>query len=410
MRSRDLGARSVRALAVAGLLLGAGCAAATDPGTAEVDETIDLLNAWLIPEPVETPGDITEKGRRGDPIDRFELDETLRSLDAGDFVVLEGVPEPPEPTPVAIHVTAAEVLTLDDEPYVAVHVTPPAGGRSGVAGLFPVEPSPASRPVATGRAPVGLWITGAPLFNWGDGGTYRSEGTWHNVAPGAVADDGFSCAGPAADESAPHVYPECLALHLGDDSGRHSPIYGFAADGYPVHGPWADLELLARSSWRLRDYDTVGSATGCAEAGRRTCLLADPLDPAAGTVPAPAPGPTTAEVPAGAFFEDYWFDIGLDDGAPHALDAFNGHAHDDLGYHYHITRIQNGDGSFTDVFPYILGPWFRGELRPGDPHDGGPRLPEGAATSRSPTAETVEEPSPPPEPPALCVPRIAVCD
>ncbi|MYI56903.1 MAG: YHYH protein [Acidimicrobiia bacterium] len=410
MRFRDSCARGSRALAVAGLLLGAGCAAATGPRAIDLDAEIDLLDAWLIPETAEAPAATLEDGAPGDPTDRFELDETLRSLDAGDFVVLEGIPEPPEPTPVAIRVNGLEVLTLDGETYVAVRVMGRAGEGDRVAGLFPVEPSPATTPVATGRATVGLWVTGTPFANWSDGGTYRGAGIWRTVAPGAVGDDGFSCAGPAADESAPHVYPECLALHLGDDSGRHSPIYGFAADGYPVHGPWADLELLARSSWRLRDYDTADSATGCGEVGRRTCLLADPLDPAAGTVPAPAPGPTTAEIPAGAFFEDYWFDIGLDDGAPHALDAFNGHAHDELGYHYHITRIQDGDGSFTDVFPYIVGPWFRGELRPGDPHADGPRLPEGAVTSRSPAVETVEEPSPPPEPPVLCVPRLAVCD
>lgn len=410
MRFRDSCARGSRALAVAGLLLGAGCAAATGPRAAGIDPTIDLLDAWLIPETAEAATATPEDGSPGDPTDRFELDETLRSLDADDFVVLEGIPEPPEPTPVAIHVSGLEVLALDGETYVAVQVTGRAGERDRVAGLFPAEPSPATTPVATGRAPVGLWVTGAPFGNWSDGGTYRGEGVWRTVAPGAVGDDGFSCAGPAADESAPHIYPECLALHLGDDSARHSPVYGFAADGYPVRGPWADLELLARSSWRLRDYDTAGSATGCGEVGHRTCLLADPLDPTAGTVRAPAAGPDTARVPAGAFFEDYWFDISLDDGAPHALDAFNGHSHDELGYHYHITRIQNGDGSFTDVFPYIVGPWFRGELRPGDPHAGGPRLPEGAVTSRLPAAETVEEPSPPPEPPAICVPRVAVCD
>ncbi len=414
MRFRDSCARGSRALAVVGLLLGAGCAAASGPRAADIDPTTDLLDAWLVPETAEAPTAASEDGPPGSPgdrADRFELNETIRSLDAGDFVVLEGIPEPPKPTPVAVHLSGLEVLTLDGETYVAVQVTGRVGERDRVAGLFPLEPSPAATPASTGRVPVGLWVTGAPFLGWSDGGTYRGEGTWRTVARGAVGDDGFSCAGPTADESAPHVYPECLALHLGDDSARHSPVYGFAADGYPVHGPWADLELLARSSWRLRDYDTVGSATGCAEAGSRTCLLADPLDPAAGTVPAPAPGPTTAEVPAGAFFEDYWFDVGLDDGAPHALDAFNGHAHDDAGYHYHITRIQNGDGSFTDVFPYIVGPWFRGELRAGDPHAAGPRLPEGAVASRLPAAaESPEEPSPPPEEPVLCVPRVAVCD
>ena len=399
------------ALIVAGLLLIAGCAAASGPsavGGSEADGP--LLTAWLVPADA-LPGFGGEPAapwwRRNR---RFDLREDYEPIDTGDFIVLEGTPEPPAPTEVAVRATGVEVLRIDAEHYVAVKVASAAGSRDVTAGLFPLEPSPATAPTATGSGSIGLWVTGAPIANWSDGRTYRGEGAWHNVAPGAMGDDGFSCAGPSADESAPHVYPECLALHLGDDSARHSPVYGFAADGYPVHGPWADLELLARSSWRLRDYDTAGSVTGCGGAGRRTCLLADPLDPAAGTVPAPAPGPTTAEVPAGAFFEDYWFDIGLDDGAPHALDAFNGHSHDGLGYHYHVTRVQNGDGSFTDVFPYILGPWFRGELRPGGPHAGGPRLPEGAVTSRSPAAETAEETSPPPEPPARCIPRLAVCD
>lgn len=412
MRFRDSCARGSRVFAVAGLLAGAGCAAASGaPGTGERGAGGPLLSAWLVPAEALPAASVEAPERWWRRNHHFDLLEDHEPADTSDFIALEGTPEPPAPTEVAVRATAVEVLRTGDGPLVAVKVADEAGGGDVVAGLFPLEPSPASAPVATGPAPIGLWVTGAPILGWSGGGSYRGEGAWHNVAPGAVGDDGFSCAGPAADESAPHVYPECLALHLGDDSARHSPVYGFAADGYPVHGPWADLELLARSSWRLRDYDTADSATGCGEVGRRTCLLIDPLDTAAGTLPAPAAGPDTADVPAGAFFEDYWFDISLDDGAPHALDAFNGHSHDDLGYHYHITRIQNGDGSFTDVFPYIVGPWFRGELRPGDPHAGGPRLPEGAATSASPAIEkSAEVPGAPSEPPVFCRPRVTVCD
>ena len=441
---------------MAGLLLGSGCVAAVSPGERDAEDHA-LLSAWLIPEVEEAhhaPESETARDRRPGG-GRFGLDDDLGLSDLSggeDFIVLEGVPEPHGPTPVAIHVTAVEVRTFGGAGYVAVYVTADAANAAAepadadatdavdtadptgtdaddtpadadrpdrIAGLFPLEPSPATAPAATTFGPIGLWVTGAPFRNWSDGGSYRGEGVWRRVAPGAVGDDGVSCAGPTADEQAPHVYPECLGLHLVDDSARHSPVYGFAADGYPVHGPWADLELPARSSWRLRDYSTAGSATGCAEAGRRTCLLADPLDPAAGTVPAPAPGPDTADVPAGAFFEDYWFDVGLDDGSPQALDAFNGHTHDDaghhddLGYHYHITRIQNPDGTFTDVFPYIVGPWFRGELHPGALNAGGPRLAEDAITGR-PTEpdepDGLSDPTPPPEPPALCVPRIELCD
>ncbi len=411
MPSRETGARRSRALAIVGLLLGTGCATAASPEVLDADARA-ALDVWLTPEIEETHhAPASEDARdRGVGGGRFGFDGELDLSGDEDFIVLEGIPEPHEPTPVVIHVTSVEVRIFGDTAYAAVHVAGDDSQDDRIAGLFPLDPLPAAAPAATTAGPIGLWVTGAPFFNWTDGGSHRGEGVWRTIAPGATGDDGVSCAGPAADESMPHTYPECLALHLGDDSARHSPVYGFAADGYPVRGPWADLELPARSSWRIRDYETAGSPTGCSEPGRRTCLLADPLDPAAGTVRAPAPGPDTSEVPPGAFFEDYWFDIGLDDGSPHALDAFNGHAHDEIGYHYHITRIQNGDGSFTDVFPYIVGPWFHGELHPGAVSAGGPKLPEGAVTSRLPTAETVEEPSPPPEPPTICLPRVAVCD
>lgn len=411
MANVERGDGVVRALTLAALLIASGCAAASGPSVPAGSAARSAqVTAWLVPAealPFSGSEPAPPWWRRHH---HFDLLEDRQPIDTSDFIVLEGTPEPPAPTEVTVRATRVELTEIDDEPYVAVRATAGPGGEEVLAGLFPLEPSPAAAPAATGRAPIGLWLTGAPILGWGTGGTFGNEGTWRLVAPGAVGDDGASCAGPAADESAPHVYPECLALHLGDDSARHSPVYGFAADGYPIHGPWAELELLARSSWRLRDYETPGAATGCDEPGRRSCLLADPLDATAGLLPAPTAGPPTAEVPAGAFFEDYWFDATLDDGAPHALDAFNGHAHGDLGYHYHITRVQNSDGSFSDAFPYILGPWFRGELRPGDPHASGPRLPEGAVTARSPAAATVEEPSRPPESPLLCVPRRAACD
>ncbi len=413
--SRERGAHRARALAVAGLLLGAGCAAAS-PDLLDADSQAALLDAWLIPEIEEAhdaPGskDVRDRGLGGG---RFGLDDEFELSGGDDFIVLEGVPEPHEATPVAIRVTSVEALTVGGTGYADVYVESEAAQQDRIAGRFPLEPVPASAPAATPPGPVGLWVTGAAFYNWSGGGTHRGEGIWRAVAPGAVGDDGYSCAGPTADELMPHVYPECLALHLGDDSARHSPVYGFAADGYPVHGPWADLELPARTSWRIRDYETAGSATGCSEPGRRTCLLVNPLDPTAGTVRAPAPGPDPGEVPPGAFFEDYWFDIGLDDGSPHALDAFNGHAHDDIGYHHHITRIQNGDGSFTDVFPYILGPWFRGELHPGAVSPGGPKLPDTTGTTGTARIVEAEEfpeaPGPATEPPFVCAPRLDLCD
>lgn len=409
----DTGARPRWALAIAGLLLGAACAGPAAEGPPGDGNPGALMDAWLIPE--------TEEARRAPTADglrsaaprgrRLGLGQDISPVGDDDFIVLEGIPDPPEPAPLTVRVSAVEERVLGGEPYVAVYVTEDSGERDRIAGLFPLDPRPAASPAATTLGVAGLWVTGTPFLNWRDGRTHGGRGVWHRVEPGAAGDDGFSCAGPTADELTPHVYPECLALHLGDDSGRHSPVYGFAADGYAVHGPWVDLELLARSSWRLRDYDTPGSPTSCDQPRRRTCVLADPLDPAAGTLSAGAPGPDTDDVAPGAFYEDYWFDIGLDDGSPHALDAFNGHAHDDLGYHYHITRIQNGDGSFTDVFPYIVGPWFRGELQPGAVAVPGPSLPDASGTSGVVLAAEPPELAPAPtEPPLLCVRSVNVCD
>ncbi len=385
----------------AGLLLAAGCAAggAESRRSAGAGPT-EVLTAWLVP-----PDDTRERDEAAEG-DKIALDG---GTPADGVIELDGIPAPPEPTSVPVHVTGVDVLTLDGTDYAAVLTDTGAGGER-TAGILPLRPVPATSPAATGPGPVGLWVTGAPFGNWSDGRSHRGEGVWHHVAPGAVADDGFSCAGEGADELAPHVYPECLALHLDDDSARHSPVYGFAADGYPVHGPWVDLELLARSSWRLRDY-AADSPTGCGEAGRRTCLLADPLDATAGTVGAPKPGPDTSAVPSGAFFEDYWFDIRRDDGNIWALDAFNGHAHGRIGYHYHITRIQNADGSFTDIFPFILGPWFRGELHPGALAVGGPPLADATGTARVVLPDLPYDPAPlPTEAPILCIPRIGICD
>ena len=402
----------MRAVLAAGLLLVAGCAAAdAGPDQPAGHSPTAVLSAWLLPgiasdragEPGD--GDVASRHPALVPEGRDRAGDV-----AGEVIELEGVPAPPEPTPVRVHVTSLEVLTLGGVNYAAVLTGFGVAGQERTAGLIPLRPLPASSPAATVAGAIGLWVTGAPFSNWSDGRSHLGQDVWHRLAPGAMDDDGSSCAGLDADELTPHVYPECLALHLGDDSAQHSPLYGFAADGYPVHGPWVDLELLARSSWRRRDY-SPDSPTGCGEPGRRTCLLADPLDPTVGTVAAPAPGPDVSAVPSGAFLEDYWFDIRHDDGSIWALDAFNGHAHDGSGYHYHMTRIQNPDGSFTDVFPYILGPWFRGELHPGALAVSGPPLANARGTARILVPdEPYESPPPPTEPPILCVARIDVCD
>ncbi|MEO2108322.1 MAG: YHYH protein [Actinomycetota bacterium] len=265
---------------------------------------------------------------------------------------------------------------------------------------FPLSPTMAAdgEEAETGLGKLGLWVNGVSIYGWGDGMSYENGGVWQNLAPSFEVYDLDVCDGHAANgDYHHHNDADCLADRIGDTGDGHSPVYGIAADGYPVHGPWVAEGVLARSSWSIRDYNDADSATGCGEAGARTCLMIDRLDPSAGTETASQEGPRTSDivstlrgniiqaVPA-VCFEDYYFDASLDDGTLQALDEHNGHDHDDLGYHYHVTLEADADGHTTNVFPYFIGETFAGVLADnavaqaggaggpgaGGPGDGGP--------------------------------------
>jgi hypothetical protein len=236
---------------------------------------------------------------------------------------------------------------------------------------LPLLPQPASSPQATGLGEIGLWVDGVSVFNWSDAMTYRNQGVWHRTAAVWEADSMDICGGHSANgDYHSHFYPICLAQQLGDNGRGASPIYGFAADGYPIYGPWLAAGVLARSGWVARDYDTPGSATGCGAQGARTCLLVDPTNPANGAKPTSQAGPTTSAIIAGfpghnvqtstgAFLEDFYYDRSC----TQCLDEHNGiDDHDGRGYHYVITVTQAADGSLVPAFPYVVGPTFAGTV------------------------------------------------
>jgi hypothetical protein len=160
---------------------------------------------------------------------------------------------------------------------------------------------------------------------------------------------------------------------LMDQGNEHSYIHAFANDGFPVFGPFEGSNLLAVSCWQLRDYSN-SSVTGCLD-GERSCILKNVHDISAGTLQASIPGPnfsqsirtsTGYELPArlGVFYEDYFYNqscyaqIG-----DQFLDMHNGHNHDGIGYHYHLTVTAD----MHPVFPYSVGPQFYGCIPIGTP-------------------------------------------
>ncbi|MBV1921591.1 MAG: YHYH protein [Pseudomonadales bacterium] len=242
-------------------------------------------------------------------------------------------------------------------------------------GYFPNSPEPATDDVESGLGAMGYWVNGTSVYQWGDGQSYNNEGVWQTLAPVAEVYDVDVCGGHAANGDYHHHFSsDCLGEMVGDEGTGHSPIYGYAADGYAIYGPWYSNGVLAKSSWAVRDYDDASSTTGCGTAGVRDCVLVDEFDVAAGVVAA-ADGPTTSDeysslsgnvfiASTGFFYEDFYWDSALTNLAGEYLDQFNGHdSGDDLGYHYHVTVTQGDDGVQTPAFPYTIGPRFYGKLQ-----------------------------------------------
>jgi hypothetical protein len=228
---------------------------------------------------------------------------------------------------------------------------------------IPVSPTPATETCWTPLGTAGLMVNGVAMFNWTDSFTYDNEGVWYNLAQKLEIYDLGVCAGHAAGGNYHHhLDAPCLEDQLGDTGDGHSPVYGFAPDGVPLYGPWVADGVRAQSCWATRDYSEDGGV-GCDGVGERSCVLVDPHDPTQGAVTATANGPTTSEsvtslsgnsftATSGFYFEDYYFDSTCAAAGGAFLDQHNGHDHDDLGYHYHM----------TDGFPYSFGPTYYGEL------------------------------------------------
>lgn len=254
---------------------------------------------------------------------------------------------------------------------------PSCATKQTPARCFPLNPTPATSACMTGGGAIGLWVNGARVYNWTDGMSYQNQGVWRNIAAKLEVYDLDICPGHSAmGEYHHHSHPTCLQEQLGDVGQGHSAVYGFGADGYAIYGPWHAQGVLAQSCWKPRDYDTPGSVTGCGTAGARTCFLSNPADPSQGTTPAPQAGPTTSQVvttlsgnqlvaTSGFYIQDYYFDTTCAAQGGAALDANNGHEHDGMGYHYHTTRTANGDGTFSDTFPYFIGPIYHGAIPTG---------------------------------------------
>ncbi|HET6879776.1 MAG TPA: YHYH protein [Pirellulales bacterium] len=106
---------------------------------------------------------------------------------------------------------------------------------------LPLEPRLAEAITSVPMGPIGVALNGVVFFNPFEMG-------------GRNAVDGYSevwldsCCGHPQQQGVYHYhkYPSCVKSPFADDGKQHSPVIGFAFDGFPVYGPYEDEGLMAK--------------------------------------------------------------------------------------------------------------------------------------------------------------------
>lgn len=243
---------------------------------------------------------------------------------------------------------------------------------------FPLNPTQnTGTPTATTPGNIGVFINGVSLFDYRDGVSYKNstgqdaggplggmgDGVWNRDAVPAER-TGFDCAKghPAMGNYHHHQNPSAFNLDLqvlstvcnlyaADglyliDSTQHSPLIGYAYDGFPIYGAYGYLNtngtgpiVRMKSSYQLRNI-TVRTH------------YADGSD----VIDGPA---VSSTYPLGRYREDYEFISHPSD--PDYLDEHNGRfcvtPEYPNGIYCYFATV---DANWNSAYPYIVGPTFYG--------------------------------------------------
>ena len=246
---------------------------------------------------------------------------------------------------------------------------------------FPLNPTRnTGTPTNTTGGNIGVFINGVALFDYRDGVSWRSssnslcggpinppcmgDGVWNRDA--VVAEKaGFDCSKghPAMGNYHHHQNPSAFKLDLNVistvcnlytadalyriDSSVHSPLIGFAYDGYPIYGAYGYKNAdgtggitRMKSSYTLRNISTRNTyANG-------NSVTAGP--------------PVSSTYPLGYFREDYQYNT-TSSATPDYLDEHNGRfcvtPEYPNGIYCYFATV---DANWNSAYPYVVGPTFYG--------------------------------------------------
>ena len=244
---------------------------------------------------------------------------------------------------------------------------------------FPLTPAPnTGTPTATSGGNIGIFINGVAMFDYRDGVSWKNstsalaggplggmgDGVWNRDA--VVGEKlGFDCSKghPAMGNYHHHQNPSAFRLDLvvistvcnlyvadalyNIDSEHHSPLLGFAYDGYPVYGAYGYKNadgtggiVRMKSSYTLRSITTRTTYAG-----------------GGAVTPGPAVSPT---YPLGYFREDYQYNA-TTSLTPDYLDDHNGRfcitPEYPAGTYAYFCTV---DANWNSAYPYMIGPTYYG--------------------------------------------------
>lgn len=262
---------------------------------------------------------------------------------------------------------------------------PNQGGDNANLYRFPLTPTQNTGTLTnTGGGTIGVFINGVSLFDYRDGVSYSLAAGTNQGGPGGGVGDGvwnrdavvaekagFDCAKghPAMTNYHHHQNPSAFKLDLTVISNVcdlyaadglyvinpsvHSPLLGFAYDGFPIYGAYAYKNAdgtggitRMKSSFSLRNitvrthYENMNGTTG----------IVDVTD---------GP-PVNATYPLGLYREDYKY-TATTAATPDFLDEHNGRfcktPEYPNGIYCYFTTV---DANHNSAYPYVVGPTYYG--------------------------------------------------
>lgn len=193
---------------------------------------------------------------------------------------------------------------------------------------------------------IGLWINGVALYDGNDGMSYNNLKIWNRNAYYWEGVSFDSCKGHAdqSSEYHNHIASSCI---FNSTSSSHSPIVGFAFDGFPIYGPYGYSSALNSSSpiKRIQTSYKLRSITQRTSLSNGQTLSSFQYGPA-----------VSSNYPLGSYIEDYEYNSTYGD-----LDLYNGRfcktpEYPDGTYAYFVAT----DSNLNPTYPFVIGPYFYG--------------------------------------------------